>query len=63
VVRNLTRLDLSGNQLGEASARALAESPYLDRLKTLGLPDEVGSMGGEAGRELLRQRFGNRCPM
>jgi hypothetical protein len=36
-IRSLTRLDLSGNDTGEAGARAIAESEHMKNLTNLGL--------------------------
>ena len=56
-VSRLTVLDLSCNTIGDDGARALAESPHLDGLTVLHLRT---CLVGFRGKELLRQRFGDR---
>jgi uncharacterized protein (TIGR02996 family) len=53
----LRQLELSWNQAGDAGAAALAASPYLTRLTSLGFEDATLSADG---RELLRGRFRDR---
>jgi hypothetical protein len=49
-------LNLSGNPIGLAGARALADSAYLNRLTSLQVGD--ANLPAEA-RDLLRERFGH----
>jgi hypothetical protein len=50
-----TTLGLAESGLGTAGARALADSPYLDRLTSL---DVRGNTIGNKARLSLRTRFG-----
>jgi hypothetical protein len=53
-------MDLGSNQIGDDGALALAASPHLDRLRWLRLER---NLLGEAGKEALRQRFGERVSL
>jgi uncharacterized protein (TIGR02996 family) len=50
-------IDDSDNRIGDTGAEALAASIYLGRLTTL---DLTGNPIGDRGKQLLRQRFGDR---
>jgi uncharacterized protein (TIGR02996 family) len=61
---NLQELDLSLNDIGDLGARALAASPYLAQLRRLvvssaPVTEEPRHRMTEAGREILRARFGS----
>jgi hypothetical protein len=54
----MRRLFLAANHVGDAGARALAESPHLTGLDLLDLTGNL--LIGPRGRQALRERFGGR---
>lgn len=58
-VSRLRKLDLSGNEIGEAGVRALCASKRLANLEELDLRDNISELPAAAKRE-LKARFGKR---
>lgn len=56
----MTHLDVGWTTATDAGARRLAACPYLDRIELLNYAGDNPDSLSESGREVLRERFGDR---